>query len=56
MSDKVTVTQRSILGITRWLGGAFYTAHQPGMEYWDGLIWLWYVGRYVAADFATFHY
>lgn len=34
-----------------WLGGAFWVARQDGMGFWDGVVWLWYVGRYIAAHF-----
>ena len=44
------------LGFFTWLGGAFFVANQPGMGFWDGLIWMWYVGRYIAAHFAMLHY
>jgi hypothetical protein len=44
------------LGLLAWLGGAFYIAHQDGHGFWDGLIWMWYVGRYIAAHFAQLHY
>ena len=41
-----------ILGFVGWLGGAVYVAHQPGMNFWDGVVWLYYVGRFVAHNFA----
>jgi hypothetical protein len=34
-----------------WLGGAVWVAHQPGFNFWDGIIWLYYVGRFVAVHF-----
>lgn len=43
------------LGFFGWLGGAAYVAHQPGYGFWDGVIWLYYVGRYVAVHFTALH-
>ena len=40
-----------LLGFVGWLGGAVYVAHQPGMNFWDGVVWLYYVGRFVAHNF-----
>lgn len=42
-----------VLGFFGWLGGAVWVADQPGMSFWDGIIWLYYVGRYVAQHFAV---
>lgn len=55
MSTKqdVTVTSRYALGFFGWLGGAVHVANQPGYGFWDGLIWLYYVGRYVATHFTV---
>jgi hypothetical protein len=39
------------LGLFGYLGGAVWVAHQPGYNFWDGVVWLYYVGRYVAAHF-----
>lgn len=47
------VTARISLGALAWLGGAFHTAAQPGMGFFDGLFWLWYVGRYIAEHFTA---
>lgn len=43
----VTLTPSFIV----WLGGAIHVAHQPGYGFWDGVIWLYYVGRYLAEHF-----
>ena len=40
-----------VLGFIGWLGGAVHIANQPGMNFWDGVVWLYYVGRYVAQHF-----
>lgn len=37
------------LGLLGYLGGAIYTAHQPGYNFWDGLVWFYYLGRHLAA-------
>jgi hypothetical protein len=39
-----------------YLGGAFFVAHQPGMGFWDGVVWIWYVGRFIAAHFTMLSY
>ena len=36
-----------------WLGGAFYVARQPECGFWDGVVWVWYVDRYVAKHFTV---
>lgn len=57
MSEYVKVrTVRIATPLLAWLGGAFYIANQPGMGFWDGLVWLWYLGRYIAANFTLLHY
>jgi len=38
-----------------WLGGAFWVARQPNCGFWDGVVWLWYVGRYIAEHFTVLH-
>lgn len=43
-------------GLLTYLGGAFFVGNQAGMDFWDGLIWMWYIGRYIAAHFAMLHY
>ena len=48
-----TVSAKIHLGTLAWLGGAFHVGAQPDMSFWDGLIWLWYVGRYVATHFTV---
>jgi len=55
LSRETTVrhTTNLSLGFFWWLGGAVWVAHQPGYNFWDGLIWLYYVGRYVAKHFAA---
>lgn len=45
---KAPATARLSLGGIGWLGGAVWVAHQPGYNFWDGLIWMYYVGRFVA--------
>lgn len=34
-----------------WLGGAVHVYHQPGYGFWDAVIWLYYVGRFVAVHY-----
>jgi hypothetical protein len=41
------------LGFFFWLGGAVHVAHLPGYNFWDGIIWLYYVGRFVAINYGT---
>ena len=43
----------SIVPFLAWLGGAVYVYNQPGYGFWDALIWLYYVGRFVAMHFAA---
>lgn len=54
-----TITEKSYrtvsLGFLWWLGGAWWVGHQPGMGFWDGVFWLFYVGRYTAQHFTAFH-
>ena len=40
-------------GFLFWLGGCMNTANQPGHGFWDGVIWFYYVGRYVARHFTA---
>ena len=47
---------RISLPVLAWLGGAFWVANQPNNSFWDGVIWFWYVGRYIAAHFTMFSY
>lgn len=55
-TDAIKGNRKHFLPPIMYLGGAFFTANQPGMGFWDGLIWLWYVGRYVAQHFTVFAY
>ena len=57
MKVESTVYQRSAwpLGFSGWLGGAVWVANQPGFGFWDGVIWLYYVGRFAAQHFAALH-
>lgn len=48
------VSARLSLGFLAWLGGAFDVATQPGNGFFDGLIWVFYVGRYIAQNFTEF--
>jgi hypothetical protein len=61
MSSNISDKTRYIRGSTSisfcflwWLGGAMYTMHQPGNGFWDGIVWMYYVGRYIAMHFAVF--
>lgn len=47
-------TPHNLLPTMSYFGGAFYTANQPGMGFWDGVVWLWYFGRFIAAHFTQF--
>lgn len=42
-------------GFLWWLGGAMWVYNQPGYGFWDALIWVYYVGRFVASHFAQLH-
>jgi len=55
MSDKsyVRINTSWPLGFFGYLGGAVWVAHQPGFGFWDGVIWLYYVGRFAAQHFAA---
>jgi hypothetical protein len=53
---EVNFNSRLSFGLLTYLGGAFFVGNQPGMGFWDGLIWMWYVGRFIAAHFALLHY
>jgi len=43
---------RVSFGFLFWLGGAIHIMNQPGMGFWDGVVWLYYVGRFVAIHYA----
>lgn len=49
----ITISTNLSLGFLTWLGGAVHVAHQPGLGFWDGIVWLYYVGRYVAEHFVA---
>ncbi len=49
---QTTTKPRITLPILGWLGGAFYVGNQPGCGFWDGVVWMWYIGRFIAAHFA----
>ncbi len=36
------------IGLLTWLGGAIYTAYQPANDFWDGVVWTYYLGRALA--------
>lgn len=40
-------------GFIFWLGGAVHVMRLPDYDFWDGLIWMYYVGRFVAIHFAA---
>lgn len=42
-----------VLIFITWLGGAMWVAKQPGFNGWDALIWLYYVGRFIAIHFTA---
>ena len=52
-TKEINVKTRLSLGLLTWLGGAVHVAHQQGNGFWDGVVWMYYVGRYVAAHFAV---
>ena len=52
---EVSSTSRFSLGFIFWLGGAIHVAHQDGFGFWDGVFWMYYVGRYIAHNFALLH-
>jgi hypothetical protein len=57
MSEKNnTNTTITLFPLFAWLGGAFWVGNQPGNNFWDGVVWLWYVGRYIAAHFTLLTY
>jgi hypothetical protein len=41
------------IGTIAWLGGASHVAAQPGMGFFDGVFWPYYVGRYIAQHFTA---
>ncbi len=43
----------NVFGLFFWLGGAVHVANLPGYNFWDGIIWLYYVGRYIAIHFGA---
>lgn len=50
---------RAMTGIILLLGSAGtsgWVSNQPGCNGWDGMIWPWYVGRYIAAHFTMLTY
>jgi hypothetical protein len=51
--QRVDVTTTLSLSLIGWLGGAFFVAGQPNQGFWDGVFWMWYVGRYIAANFTV---
>ena len=51
--NEVSVRTRLSLSFLAWLGGAFWVADQPGHGFWDGVVWMWYVGRYIAKHFTA---
>jgi hypothetical protein len=51
VSERVVVSSNLSFGFLAWLGGAVHVANQPGMGFWDGLVWLYYFGRYISAHF-----
>jgi hypothetical protein len=51
--DNYRYSRVGIIPGIMWLGGAVHTANLPGFGFWDGLIWLYYVGRYVATHFGA---
>lgn len=44
---------RNIIPFLVWLGGAVHVYNLPGYGFWDAIIWLYYVGRYIAIHFTT---
>ncbi len=50
-SNTTYLGTRLSFGFICWLGGAVHVAHQPGYDFWDGLVWMYYVGRYIAIHF-----
>lgn len=56
MKDFHPTTRQVGLGFITWLGGAFYVGHQPGCGFWDGVVWMWYVGRFIAAHATLLSY
>jgi hypothetical protein len=47
---------RVTLPVLAWFGGAFWVGNQPNNGFWDGVVWLWYVGRYIAAHLTMLSY
>ncbi len=47
-SQTASTSTHLSLGFLFWLGGAVHTANLDGMNFWDGVIWLYYVGRALA--------
>ena len=55
MSDYISKSHVTWVPFTVWLGGAVHVYNQPGYGFWDALIWMYYVGRYIATNFALLH-
>lgn len=57
MSKSATISRivaRNLgFGFIMWLGGAVHVANQPGYDFWDGIVWLYYVGRYFATHLTS---
>ena len=51
MSDTKYISTNLSLGFITWLGGAVHIANQPDCGFWDGVVWMYYVGRYIATHF-----
>jgi hypothetical protein len=39
--------------LVTYIGGAVFVSRQPGYGFWDGVVWVYYVGRYIAKQYAA---
>jgi hypothetical protein len=44
---------RSRVLLVTYIGGAVFVSRQPGYGFWDGVVWVYYVGRYIAKQYAA---
>jgi len=50
------VVKTSVLDLVllvTYIGGGVFVSRQPGYGFWDGVVWVYYVGRYIAKQYAA---
>lgn len=53
-NSQSAATHLSLFRFLFWLGGFFAVWNAPGGSFLDGLIWPYYLGRYIATHFTIF--